>query len=130
MRLRRGRPREEQETMLPLINVVFLLLIFFMLLANVSTYIPFPVTPPVATETGLERHDVMVAIAADGRIALDGAEIDAVSITAQLQDRLRGGTATAVWLNADRETDSDRVIDVMERMRKAGVTEVRLVTKR
>ncbi len=130
MKLRRARPREEPENILPLINVVFLLLIFFMLLANASSYIPFTVTPPDATATEAARHEVMLAIAADGRIALDGAEIDAASVTARLQDRLRGGTVTAVWLNADRETDSDRVIDVMERMRKAGVAEVRLVTKR
>lgn len=130
MRLRRGRPHEDQETMLPLVNVVFLLLIFFMLLANVSSYIPFPVSPPDATSAEAARHEVMLAIAADGRIALDGAEIDAKSVTAQLKDRLRGGKITTVWLNADREADSDRVIDVMERMRKAGVTEVRLVTKR
>jgi biopolymer transport protein ExbD len=130
VRLRRTRPREEPENILPLINVVFLLLIFFMLLANVSSYIPFPVTPPAAAAAEAARHEVMLAIAADGRIALDGAEIDAASVTARLQDRLRGGTVTAVWLNADRETDSDRVIDMMERMRKAGVTEVRLVTKR
>jgi len=130
MKLRRTKPREEQETMLPLINVVFLLLIFFMLLANVSSYIPFPVTPPDATASDAARHDVMVAIATDGRIALDGAEIAAASVTARLQDRLRNKAITAVWLNADRDTDSDRVIDVMERMRKAGITEVRLITKR
>jgi len=130
MRLRRARPREEPENILPLINVVFLLLIFFMLLANVSSYIPFPVTPPDATAVEAARHEVMLAIAADGRIALDGAEIDAASVTARLRERLHGGAISAVWLNADRETDSDRVIDVMERMRKAGVAEVRLVTKR
>jgi len=130
MRLRRAKPREEQETMLPLINVVFLLLIFFMLLANVSSYIPFPVSPPDATASDAAHNEVMLAIAADGRIALDGTEIDAAAITARLKDRLAGGAITAVWLNADRDADSDRVIDAMERMRKAGVTEVRLVTKR
>ena len=130
MRIRRPRPREEPENMLPMINVVFLLLIFFMLLANFTIYIPFPVAPPDAEKSEVVPHEVMIAVAADGRIALDGREIDLSAVTSELREKRRNGPIKAVWINADKETDSDRVIDVMEQLHKAGVEAARLITKR
>lgn len=130
MKFRSGRPPEQKENMLPLINVVFLLLIFFMLLANISTYVPFPVAPPAAERTEDGRPDVMVAVAADGRVALDGSEIETAALDGRLRPRLTKAGHPTVWLYADRDADSDRVLDVMEHLRKAGATELRLVTER
>lgn len=129
MKLRRSRPPEEKENILPLINVVFLLLIFFMLLASISTYVPFPVTPPAAKNAKNGKPDIMVAVAADGRIALDGAEIETAALDENLRNRLTAAVRPAVWLYTDRDADSDRVLDVMEHLRKAGATELRLVTE-
>lgn len=124
---RPGRRRDGSEPLLPLINVVFLLLIFFMLLANLNAYAPFPVTPPGAETAIGERSGFTIAIAADGRIALDGREVGDGELAAGLP--LRGGSATPepVWLKADQAAEADRVIAVMERLRAAGVTEVRLI---
>lgn len=129
MKLRRGKPHEEKENMLPLINVVFLLLIFFMLLANISTYVPFPVAPPAAESAEDGRPDIMVAVAADGRVALDGVEIESAALDANLRNRLTAAIRPSVWLYTDKKADSDRVLDVMEHLRKAGATELRLVTE-
>jgi biopolymer transport protein ExbD len=130
MKFRSGRPPEQKENMLPLINVVFLLLIFFMLLANISTYVPFPVAPPAAENVTDGRPDIMIAVAADGRVALDGSEMETAALDARLRPRLVKANRPAVWLYADRNVDSDRVLDVMEHLRKAGATELRLVTER
>ena len=46
MRFEPPRPRNEDERILPLINVVFLLLIFFMLAGRLSASDPFQVEPP------------------------------------------------------------------------------------
>ncbi len=84
MNLRRSRRREAPETLLPLINVVFLLLIFFMLLANVSVYIPFPVAPPDAATAAAERAGLTIALSADGRLALNGQEVDDAGLASQI----------------------------------------------
>jgi len=130
MKFRSGRPPEQKENMLPLINVVFLLLIFFMLLANISTHVPFPVTLPAAERTEDGRPDIMVAVAADGRVALDGNEIETAALDVRIRPHLSQPGRPTVWLYADRDADSDRVLDVMEHLRKAGATTLRLVTER
>jgi biopolymer transport protein ExbD len=126
MKLRRTARRGGSEPMLPMINVVFLLLIFFMLLANVSVYVPFPVEPPDAERATSDRTGFTIAIAADGRVALNGREVEDGALAASLP-LPRGDTPEPVWLKADRAAEADRVIAVMERLRAAGVTEVRLI---
>jgi biopolymer transport protein ExbD len=113
--------------MLPMINVVFLLLIFFMLLANVSVYVPFPVEPPDAARSASDRTGFTIAIAADGRVALNGHEVEDGALAASLPQPRGGDTPGPVWLKADKAAEADRVIAVMERLRAAGVTEVRLI---
>ena len=51
MKLARGRRRESPETIIPLIDVVFFLLIFFMLIGRMDATAPFDVTPAIA-QTG------------------------------------------------------------------------------
>ena len=114
--------------MLPLINIVFLLLIFFMLLANFNVYAPFPVTPPDAPNSDIDPQGLTVFVSADGRIAVDGRTVKPAALMARLRDRLRAVPPPTVWLRADRGSDSDRVIAIMEQLRAAGATELRLVT--
>jgi len=127
VRVRRSPRRDGSEPMLPMINVVFLLLIFFMLLANVSVYVPFPVEPPDAARAASDRTGFTIAIAADGRVALNGREVEEGALAASLPPMRSGDTPAPVWLKADRAAEADRVIAVMERLRAAGVTEVRLI---
>ena len=71
------RHRSVEENILPLINIVFLLLIFFMVAGALHTRAPFEVDPP-GTENATDsnpRSDLL-AVSADGRLALGGEAID------------------------------------------------------
>lgn len=128
MRFRRHDRTETPETMLPLINIVFMLLIFFMLLANFNASAPFPVAPPDAAGSSPTPQGLTIFVAADGRVAVDGAEVSPNALVSRLRGRLSAEPMPVVWLRADRDVDADRVIAIMERLRIAGVTALRLTT--
>ena len=87
MRFTRPRPRREQESsLIPLINIVFLLLIFFMIVGTITPPDAFPVDPPTSQQSRLEESGALqLLIDAEGRIALDGE----VLAPDQLEERLR-----------------------------------------
>lgn len=60
--------RAPQDSLLPMINVVFLLLVFFLISARMTPPEPFPVTPPEAQAQEEAQGLFTLHIAADGRI--------------------------------------------------------------
>src|SRR3546814_21197217 len=80
MQFRRRTSKFDGEgSILPLINVVFLLLIFFMLVGRLTQAAPFTVTPPVSQQAEAAEPqpaeappEAAIQIAADGRLAPNG----------------------------------------------------------
>ena len=70
------RPRGE--SIIPMINVVFLLLIFFLLTAQISPSTPFPVTPPDSTSDIRTRAQDVLYVSATGELAWNEARGDDV----------------------------------------------------
>ena len=67
--LRDARPPPSDARILPLINIVFLLLIFFMLAGRFAFHDPFRITPPRSgSERAAAGRDLLVPVAADGRL--------------------------------------------------------------
>lgn len=129
MRFAHSRRRNEDERILPLINVVFLLLIFFMLAGRFSASDPFEVEPPRSVSQGAAtERDILVLVSADGRLALDGEIIEAAALGAAVADRLSPDKEMRLWLKADGSAEATRVVEVMELLRAAGAERLRLLT--
>ena len=129
MRFARPRPKNDDERILPLINVVFLLLIFFMLAGRFSASDPFEIEPPQsASEGAATERDILVLVGADGQLALDGEVMDAAALGAAVAERLSADGAGRLWLKADGDADVNRVVEVMELLRDAGAERLRLLT--
>ena len=131
MRARSLRPRpvrrgDDDGSILPLINVVFLLLIFFMVVGHLAAADPFHIEPPASAseaEPGDPGHVVLVGT--DGRIAVDGVTTDEDG----LKDVLAGLPETQdIRLKADGAVSAVRLVQVMETMRAGGVTKLHLLT--
>ena len=129
MSLVRQRPKNEDDRILPLINVVFLLLIFFMLAGRLAATDPFQIDPPVSASEGLVAvEDLLVQVGVDGRLALNGEELSEEAMTAAVAARLAEGTPAPVRLKADGTVEASRVVAIMELLRSAGVESVQLLT--
>ena len=76
MKLTRRTPNPQSETIIALIDVVFFLLVFFMLIGRMYATAPFDVTPPQA-ETGADMPagGATLSVSEAGDLALDGREV-------------------------------------------------------
>ncbi|MEQ8397489.1 biopolymer transporter ExbD [Thalassobaculum sp.] len=127
--LHRTRAANEDDRVLPLINVVFLLLIFFMVVGSLSATDPFAIAPPQSSngEPG-DPKDIVLLIGTDGRLALDGRVLEAASLKSAMTERLVDAPAQEVHVKADGAAAATEVVGVMETLRAAGVERVRLMT--
>ncbi|WP_420347659.1 ExbD/TolR family protein [Pelagibius sp.] len=129
MQFQPPRARNDDERILPLINIVFLLLIFFMLAGRFSATDPFQITPPQSVSEGpAATQDIVVQIAADGRLAVNGTPLDESALKAQVAQRLAGAEGLQVRLKADGGASALQVVVVMELLREAGVERLQLLT--
>ena len=128
-----GKPPEEN--LIPLINIVFLLLIFFMVAGALTAQDVFEVEAPDSRhEAGVDDEGWLVLLGRDGRLALDDEEMDADTLKGRLQAEMearRDAPAKVeplVRIKADQAASTDELMDLMELLRAAGVEEVRLLT--
>ncbi|WP_265502083.1 ExbD/TolR family protein [Paracoccus beibuensis] len=119
-------PRKPRgESIIPMINVVFLLLIFFLLTAQISQPTPFPLTPPESTsEVRAEDRDVLF-ISAEGELAWNEAAGEAVwdAIAAQESD-------APVEVRADAATPAVTLAEHLARLRAIRTTGASLVVSK
>nr|VFJ51435.1 MAG: outer membrane transport energization protein ExbD [Candidatus Kentron sp. FW]VFJ57632.1 MAG: outer membrane transport energization protein ExbD [Candidatus Kentron sp. FW] len=114
---------------LPLINVVFLLLIFFMVAGSLSVTEPFHVEPPQSASGDAGEQDVLrILLGFDGQLALDGEVVDEKTLLALIKERLASEPKPGVQLKADGRIAGNRIVLLTEDLRGAGVEELRLLT--
>lgn len=130
MRFPRSRPTpSEDERILPLTNVVFLLLIFFMLIGRLATPAAFSVDLPESqSKRPAQTSGLLVQIAANGRLALDGVPTTGSALQAVVARRLQANPRQPIRLQADSAVAASRVVTVMQRLRAAGAERLRLLT--
>lgn len=115
-----------QEPMLPLINIVFLLLIFFMIAGSLQKLGPFDVDPPASQAAEGQPEDTIVLwFGRNGEIGID-------DLTGGL-DRLSSMLPTdyigrPVEIRADREVEGAKVVTLLARLQELGVEKVQLMT--
>ena len=113
----------------PLIDVVFILLVFFMLAGAVRPSDPFPVTP-AETRSPQEgdAEPFIVLIDADGRIALNGEPLRRDALAEAVRAALARAPRTVIQVKPDAEAEADALIAAMEEIRDAGAQTLVLLT--
>ena len=127
-----NRSKAADDGVLPLINVVFLVLIFLMIAATVTTPAPFRVEPPTAAaEPEWQAAGQRVAVGADGDIALAGARVTPAQLIRQLDREGQAAEAAAgqgagVLLHADARAEAGAIIRLVRQLEQAGLGPVRV----
>ncbi|SEA73935.1 biopolymer transporter ExbD [Rubrimonas cliftonensis] len=124
---RERRRRAGEERLLPLVNVVFLLLLVFLIAGRIAPPQPFAVTPPPTAQDGArEAGPALVAMAADGRLAFEGGEIARADLMAALAARLAETPALEVSLMVDEAADGAALARLAAEMQALGARTLRL----
>lgn len=129
-RLQKPRRQEtsDDERVLPLINVVFLLLIFFMVAGRLAASDRFSIEPPASASDAQPSRELLVLVGTDGRLAVDGELVETSGLRAAVTDYLADNEEARVRVKADGRVAATRVVAIMERLRAAGAERIDLLT--
>jgi biopolymer transport protein ExbD len=118
------------ENLLPMINVVFLLLIFFLIAATLAAPEPFAVTPPTASTGAEPGEGAVIYLGADGALGFEGARDGAIwpALIAWRADC--GAECPVLRLRADAGARAPDLAALMAQLAELGFARVALVAER
>ncbi len=126
--MRRKKAREEEEAEInitPMLDVVFIMLIFFIVTASFVKESGIDVNrPDAATATMKERGNILVAITDTNQIWIDRRQVDPRSVRANIERLHAENPQGAVVIQADKNSKNGLLVQVMDSARQAGVFSV------
>jgi biopolymer transport protein ExbD len=115
----------------PLIDVVFLLLIFFIVTTVFVKETGVEISKPRATTSAdLDRQAILIAVTAESRVWQGGREIGQDGVRAVVAALLEETPETPVIIRADAATPTQATVQVIDSAKLAGATSVSLATER
>ncbi|MFC1776873.1 ExbD/TolR family protein [Pseudomonadota bacterium] len=121
-----AQAEEESEiNITPMLDVVFIMLIFFIVTATFVKEAGIEVNrPDAATATKAENANILIAIGANNDIWIDRRMIDIRSVRPNIERLHAENPQGSVVIQADKESKTDTLIQVMDAARQAGVFNV------
>jgi len=120
---------EEEISLTPMLDVVFILLIFFIVTANFIKEPGLEVNRPDAeTATIQDNAAILIAIGANDDVWIDGRRIDVRQVKANVTKLLAENPQGSVVIQDERAT-ADAIIKVMDQSRDAGVYAISLASE-
>jgi biopolymer transport protein ExbD len=106
----------------PLVDVVFLLLIFFLLTATFVRNPNIPIRLPEASVNQItpEKRDFMVGITPEGELRYDGQTVSSGQLRREMAKVHTSAPETLVLIQADRQSRHGRVVEVMDLAKQIG----------
>ena len=125
---RRDKARQEEESevnMTPMLDVVFIMLIFFIVTASFVKESGIDVNRPnAATAERKEKGNIIVAISENNQIWIDRRQVDPRALRANIERMHAENPNAAVVIQADEESKNKLLVQVMDAARMAGVKNV------
>ena len=118
------------DRIMPLINIVFLLLIFFLVAGAIREVEPVEVDPPRSLVEAESVTDALtIYVASDGRIALGETMLDRDAFDLAIAAAVAADPDQPIRIVADRDVEAVKVISILETLRASGSSRVKLVTQ-
>lgn len=123
---------EEEATidMTPMLDVVFIMLIFFIVTASFVKEAGIDVNrPEAATAVKKDRANILVAISDKGDIWINKRKVDVRAVQANIERLYAENPQGTVVIQADRKATTDVLIKVMDASRAAGILDVSIAAQ-
>lgn len=132
--IKHARPRQRQGITLPLsslIDIVFLLLIYFLLTTNFMVDEAIDLKLPQARSASPQMEmQINVYVAEDGRVLVGRKEVPQERLFAHLKGLINGRRDVKVMIKADRRIVLNRAVKVMDLAQAAGAQSLYLATEK
>lgn len=121
--------KDDDVNLTPMLDVVFILLIFFVVTATFIKEAGIDVNRPEAvTDSPVDGAGILVAISADDEIWIDGRSVDVRALRANIE-RLHAETPKGgIVIQADGQSTNKRFVQVMDAARQAGIYDIAIAT--
>lgn len=127
----RPNRRETGIDIAPLLDMVFILLIFFVVTSTFTRETGLDVTKPKAsTAQDLAREAVLIGISRQGTIHLNESQVPLTSLRRILEGIVRESPDRPVILVADRDAPGGLIVDVLDECNLARVAKVSIAAQR
>jgi biopolymer transport protein ExbD len=128
--MRRHHYQQDEDTgidLTPMLDVVFIMLIFFIVTSSFIREAGVEVQRPQAdSASAQDKGNILIAITAEGAIWMDKQQIDIRSVRAHVERMRVDQPDGAVVVQADQDARTGLVVQVMDQARLAGVRDVAL----
>ena len=123
--MRRNRVRQEEDAdidITPMLDIVFIMLIFFIVTATFVKESGIDVTRPDA-ETAVKQNRVaiLIAIRDNNEIWINRRQVDLASVRANVEKLHAENPQGGAVIQADREAETGVLVEIMDQVRLAGV---------
>ena len=133
--MRRSRLSQDEDdsdiNMTPMLDVVFIMLIFFIVTASFVKESGIDVNRPGAvTAESKGNASIFIAISATGEIWVDRRQVDVRAVGANVEKLLAENPQGSVVIQADKNSKNGLLVKVMDQVREAGVTNISLAAEK
>lgn len=129
--LRPAAAAEEDVNMTPLLDIVFIMLIFFIVTATFIKEPGIQVERPQA-ETALDQKlvSILIAISPDDQIWINREEVPLEGVRTTVERLLRENPRGSAVIQADSGSHTGRMVDVLNQVKAAGVSKIAVSAKK
>ena len=131
MRRRKTREADESEVNLtPMLDVVFIMLIFFIVTASFAKEAGIDINRPnAATAEVKQKGNILIAISDTGQIWIDKRRVDVRAVRANIERLHAENPQGSVVIQADTDSKNGLLVEVMDAARQAGVLNVSIAAE-
>jgi biopolymer transport protein ExbD len=131
MKRHRSKQDESEVNLTPMLDVVFILLIFFIVTASFVKEAGIDVNrPDAATAEKKERGNILVAITENGQIWVDKRQVDPRALRANIERLHAENPQGSVVIQADEESENGVFVRVMDQAKLAGAPNIAIAANK
>ena len=126
-----GQQEEESEiNITPMLDVVFIMLIFFIVTATFVKEAGIEVNrPDAATAVKQEKANILIAIGPNNDVWIDRRKVDIRAVRPNIERLHAENPQGSVIIQADKESKTETLITVMDESRAAGVFNIAIASQ-
>lgn len=131
MNFARSRRADVVVDVTPLIDIIFQLVLFFMVSTTFVTSPGIEVDLPRSSSDTIlrERDDINLWVTSEGAVYLDDVPVDWPMLQGALERAAATNPSTLIIIKADRDVDHGRVVAVMDLARSLGLNRLAIATE-
>ncbi len=116
---------EAQIDMTPMLDIVFIMLIFFIVTTSFIKPSGLDYNKPEASQATTKKSaNIFIGVSKTGIIKMENRQVDIERVTANVERMLAEAPEAAVLIEADKEAQHGLVVKVMDNVKKAGIDKI------